>query len=154
MLANPAIPYCLFSVFRELVTFLSKSWLELLSGRVRLCDRQFLLTWRVWLRDGRELACFVATEKNNNISIDISLRLPSPIPVVYQKLELFEFLDLQPTKWHFYSSRKNCAKLRSSVTLTFNLPDQLFQMPLFCLGEKLCQIILKSMHKCRRYGPE
>ena len=32
-------------------------WLELLSGRVRLRDRRFLLTWRVWLCDGRELAC-------------------------------------------------------------------------------------------------
>ena len=35
----------------------------------------------------------------------------------------------------------------SSVTLTFNLPEQMFQM-------NNCQINLKSMHKCRSYGPD
>ena len=38
----------------------------------------------------------------------------------------------------------------SSVTLTFNLSEQIFQMALLLLKE----IILKSMHKCRSYGPD
>lgn len=36
--------------------FLSYIWLEFLGGRVRLCDRQCLLTYHVWLQDGREVA--------------------------------------------------------------------------------------------------
>ena len=75
-------------------------------------------------------------------------------------------------KWHFYSSGrttrqeilKSMHRCRSngsdstiyghfiiwpsSVTLTFNLPEQMFQMALLLLNEnKLCQIILKSMQK-------
>ena len=37
----------------------------------------------------------------------------------------------------------------SSVILTFNLPDWTNVS-----NEQLCQIILKSMHKCRSYGPD
>ena len=37
-----------------------------------------------------------------------------------------------------------------SVTLTFNLAKQMFQMAL----EHPCKIILKSMHKCRSYSPD
>ena len=37
------------------------------------------------------------------------------------------------------------------VTLTFSLPDQLFQMALQLVKENNCAI-LKSMHKCRSYG--
>ena len=36
----------------------------------------------------------------------------------------------------------------SSVTLTFNLPG------IYVSNKQLCQIILKSMHKCRIYGPD
>ena len=43
----------------------------------------------------------------------------------------------------------------SSVTLTFNLPEQMFQMALLLLkGEQLCQIVFKFMHKCTSYGPD
>ena len=43
----------------------------------------------------------------------------------------------------------------SSVTLTFNLPKQMFQMELLLLKENICaKIILKSMHKCTSYGPD
>ena len=42
----------------------------------------------------------------------------------------------------------------SSVSLTFNLPEQMFQMALLLLKEILCKIILKSMHKYRNYGPD
>ena len=57
----------------------------------------------------------------------------------------------------------------SCVILTFNLPKQMFQMALLLLketpmqmasgtttpkGEHLCKIILKSMHKCKSYGPD
>ena len=41
---------------------------------------------------------------------------------------------------------------QSSVTFTFNVPEQIFQMALLLLKENNCQIILKSMHKCRGYG--
>ena len=34
------------------------------------------------------------------------------------------------------------------MTLTFNLPEQMLQM-----AQQLCQIILKSMHKCRSFCP-
>ena len=40
------------------------------------------------------------------------------------------------------------------VTLTSTLPQQLFQMAMLLLKENNCQIILKSMHKCRSYGPD
>ena len=41
----------------------------------------------------------------------------------------------------------------SSVTLTFNLSEQMFQITLLLLQEKqLCCIIFKSMHKCKSYG--
>ena len=36
------------------------------------------------------------------------------------------------------------------VTLTFNLPEKMFQMAL--QGQQLCQIVLKSMHYCSSYG--
>ena len=35
-----------------------------------------------------------------------------------------------------------------SMPLTFNVPEQMFKK------EQLCQIILKSMHKCTTYGPD
>ena len=41
------------------------------------------------------------------------------------------------------------------VTLTFNLPEKMFQMALFPPRvQKLCKIILKSMHKCSSFGPD
>ena len=40
-----------------------------------------------------------------------------------------------------------------SVTLTFNLPQQMFHMALLPQGEQLCQSILKFMHKCTSYVP-
>ena len=40
------------------------------------------------------------------------------------------------------------------MTLTSTLPQQLFQMAMLLLKENNCQIILKSMHKCRSYGPD
>ena len=39
----------------------------------------------------------------------------------------------------------------SGVTLTFNLPEQMFQMALL-IKQQLCQIVLKSMHLCASYG--
>ena len=39
------------------------------------------------------------------------------------------------------------------MTLTFNLPEQMFQMALLFLEGNNCKIILKSMHKCIGYGP-
>ena len=45
----------------------------------------------------------------------------------------------------------------SSVTLTINLPEQMFQMAVPLLKENKCDIhciILRSMHKCRSYGPD
>ena len=42
----------------------------------------------------------------------------------------------------------------SSVTLTFKLSEYMFQYGTATTqGEQLCQIIFKSMHKCRSYGP-
>ena len=41
----------------------------------------------------------------------------------------------------------------SSVTLTFNLPKYMFQMAQLLLKENM-RITLKSMHKCRSYGPD
>ena len=43
-----------------------------------------------------------------------------------------------------------------SLTLTFKIPEQIFQMERTCTpqGEQLCQIILKTMHKWRSYGPD
>ena len=55
------------------------------------------------------------------------------------------------------------------VTLTFNLPEKngskgtfplrgqqnMFQMALFLLEDNNCaKLFFKSMHKCRRYGPD
>ena len=43
----------------------------------------------------------------------------------------------------------------SSVISTFDLPEQMFQMALLLLKENNCaKFILKSMHKCRSYGPD
>ena len=43
----------------------------------------------------------------------------------------------------------------SSVTLTFNLPKQMFQMAIIFLKKSTyAKLILKSMHKCRSYGPD
>ena len=43
----------------------------------------------------------------------------------------------------------------SNVTLTFNLPEQMFQMTLLLLEENNCAFILKSMHNLDgRYGPD
>ena len=44
----------------------------------------------------------------------------------------------------------------SSVTLTFNLPEQIIQMTQLATpqGTQPCQIILKFMHKRRRYGTD
>ena len=43
----------------------------------------------------------------------------------------------------------------TTVTLTFNLPEKMFQMALFLLeGNNCAKIILKSMHKCTSYGPD
>ena len=39
------------------------------------------------------------------------------------------------------------------MTLAFNLLEQMFQMALpTTQGQQLCQILLKSMHKCTTYG--
>ena len=38
------------------------------------------------------------------------------------------------------------------VTLTFNLPDLFFSNGTYHRGQQLCNIILKSMHKCTSYG--
>ena len=45
--------------------------------------------------------------------------------------------------------------LPSSVTLTLSLPVGMF-LNGTCTrdGEQLCQIILKSIHNCRSYGPD
>ena len=41
------------------------------------------------------------------------------------------------------------------VTLTFNLPEKMFQMTLLLLQDNNCaKLFLKSMHKCTSYGPE
>ena len=40
------------------------------------------------------------------------------------------------------------------MTLTFNVPEQMFQMALLLVKVNNCQIILKSMHKCTSYGPK
>ena len=40
------------------------------------------------------------------------------------------------------------------MTLTFSLPEQMFQMALLFLEGNNCKIILKSMHKCTGYGPD
>ena len=41
------------------------------------------------------------------------------------------------------------------VTLTFNLPEKMFQMALPpSQGQQLCQTVLKSMHYCTSYGPD
>ena len=40
------------------------------------------------------------------------------------------------------------------MTLTFNLPEQMFQMALLFLEGNNCKIILKFMHKCTGYGPD
>ena len=43
----------------------------------------------------------------------------------------------------------------SSVTLTFTQPEQMFQMALLLLKENnSVKPFLKSMHKCRSYGPD
>ena len=41
------------------------------------------------------------------------------------------------------------------VTLTFNLPEKMFQMALLLLeGNNHAKLFLKSMHKCTSYGPD
>ena len=41
------------------------------------------------------------------------------------------------------------------VTLTFNLPKNIFQMALFLLEDNTyAKLFLKSMHKCTSYGPD
>ena len=40
------------------------------------------------------------------------------------------------------------------VTLTFNLPKNASNGTFPSLGQQLCKIILKSMHKCTSYGPD
>ena len=41
------------------------------------------------------------------------------------------------------------------VTLTFNLPEKMFQIALFLLIDNNCaKLFLKSMYKCTRYGPD
>ena len=83
-------------------------------------------------------------------------------------------------KWHFSSSRTTTVKklfwnpcinvqvmLRTHsiynhfdlyltpVTLTFNLPEKMFQMALLLLeGNNCAKLFLKSMHKCTSYGPD
>ena len=42
----------------------------------------------------------------------------------------------------------------SSVTFMFILPKQMFQKAVLPQGSQLCQILLKSMHKCESYGPD
>ena len=40
------------------------------------------------------------------------------------------------------------------VTLTFNLPEKMFQMALLLLQDNNCaKLVLKSTHKCTSYGP-
>ena len=42
-----------------------------------------------------------------------------------------------------------------NVTLTLGLPEWMFQMAhLHVVKKQLCQIILKSIHKCRSYDPD
>ena len=40
------------------------------------------------------------------------------------------------------------------MTLTFNLPEKMFQLALLLLEGNNCKIILKSMNKCTGYGPD
>ena len=40
----------------------------------------------------------------------------------------------------------------SSVTLTLDLPERMFQKVHLHMREQLCQIILKSIHNCRSYS--
>ena len=41
------------------------------------------------------------------------------------------------------------------VTLTFNLPEKMFQMALLLLEDNNCtKLFLKSMHKCTSYGSD
>ena len=41
------------------------------------------------------------------------------------------------------------------VTLTFKLPEKMFQMALLLLEDNICaKLFLKSMHKCTCYGPD
>ena len=41
------------------------------------------------------------------------------------------------------------------VTLTFNLPEKMFQIALLLLEDNNCaKLFLKSMHKCTSYGPD
>ena len=40
------------------------------------------------------------------------------------------------------------------VTLTFNLPKNVSNGTFPSQGQQLCQIVLKSMHYCKSYGPD
>ena len=40
------------------------------------------------------------------------------------------------------------------VTLTFNLPKHISNETFPPQGQQLCQIVLKSMHKCTSYDPD
>ena len=40
------------------------------------------------------------------------------------------------------------------MTLTFNLPKQMFQMALLLLKKNTCANYFEIMHKCRSYGPD
>ena len=40
------------------------------------------------------------------------------------------------------------------VTLTFNLPEKMFQMALLLQDNNCTKLFLKSMHECTSYGPD
>ena len=55
--------------------------------------------------------------------------------------QIFSFYDIYIRRSQFYCLTFKC-------DLTFNLSEQIIS------NEQLCQIILKSMDKCRSYGSE